>query len=109
MDKDLMIARTSGGEPHLLLRNSQLCYTPEEMMLHVDDGSAMEEEIEECSVDGDKKWTEFFSEAIDIYGERITRCLVDRDFGREEYEKKDAKSGTKDGAWWKAIFPGTKE
>jgi len=88
MDKDIMIARTSGGEPHLLLRNSPLCYSPEDMIQHVndDDTNIMEEEIEECDLDGGgSKWTEFFSEAIEIYGERITRCLVDRDFGREEY------------------------
>jgi alkyl sulfatase BDS1-like metallo-beta-lactamase superfamily hydrolase len=33
-----------------------------------------------------KKWTEFFSDAIEMYGKRLTRCLVDRDFGKEEYD-----------------------
>ena len=92
MDKDIMIARTAGGEPHLLLRNSPLCYSPEEMILRSNDDNAMEEEIEECDLDGGSKCTEFFSEAIEIYGERITRCLVDRDFGREEYQKKEMKN-----------------
>jgi len=91
MDKDIMIARTSGGEPHLLLRNSPLCYTPDEMMLHIDD-TAMEEEIEECEIDGGNKLTAFFSEAVEMYGEGVTRCLVDRDYGREEYQKKETKN-----------------
>jgi len=84
MDSDIMIARTSGGEPHLLLRNSPMCYTLEEMVGHEDE---MEDEImEECSIDDEgKKWTEFFSDAIEMYGKRLTRCLVDRDFGKEEY------------------------
>ena len=113
MDKDIMIARTSGGEPHLLLRNSPLCYTPEEMMLRAnnnnDDYAIMEEEIEECDIDGGNKWTEFFSEAIEIYGERITRCLVDRDFGREEFQKKEEmkKSSRKEGdEWWRSLVDG---
>lgn len=117
MDKDILIARTSGGEPHLLLRNSPLCYaSPAERMLHADDDAAalMEEAIEECDLDGNgNKWTEFFSEAIDIYGERITRCLVDRDFGREEYEKKneemkaeDGRRGGGSGQWWKTLASG---
>lgn len=88
MDKDIMIARTSGSEPHLLLRNSPLCYTSEDMMLHIDD-DAMEEEIEECDIDGGNKMTEFFSDAVEMYGERLTRCLVDRDYGREEYKKRN--------------------
>ncbi|KAL7534877.1 hypothetical protein ACHAXR_006138 [Thalassiosira sp. AJA248-18] len=102
MDKDIMIARTSGGEPHLLLRNSPLCYSPEDMML--DDDSMMDEEVEECDLDGNG-FSAFFGEAIEIYGERITRCLVDRDFGREEYEKKE---GKKDGEWWKSVTRGMK-
>lgn len=92
MDKDILICRTSKGEPHLLLRNTPLCYrTPEEMMLNVEkDATVMMDEIEECDLDGDKNtWTEYFSDAIEIYGERITRCLVDRDFGKEEYTKKN--------------------
>lgn len=99
-----MVARTSGGEPHLLLRNSPLCYTPEDMMFRIndDDDITMKEEIEECDLDGGDKWTEFFSEAIEIYGERITRCLVDRDFGREEYQKREMKD-MKDNAWWKDL------
>ena len=101
MDKDVMVARTSRGEPHLLLRNSPLCYTPEEMMLHADDG-AVEEEIEECDLDGGNKWTEFFSEAIEIYGERIARRLVDRDFGREEFQKKGQRKSDRN-EWWKSL------
>jgi len=76
------------------------------MILHTDKGVNtidMEEEIEECDIDGGTQWTEFFSEAIEMYGERITRCLVDRDFGREEYEKKEKRKG---GEWWKSLAGG---
>ena len=73
-------------------------------MLHIDD-TAMVDEIEECDLEGGNKWTEFFSEAIEIYGERITRCLVDRDFGKEEYAKKEMKN-RKDGDWWKQLSSG---
>ena len=89
MDKDILIARTSCGEPHLLLRNSPLCYTPEDMMTHVvNDEAVMIDEIEECNLDGPNAWTEFFRDAVEMYGERITRCLVDRDFGKEEIKNK---------------------
>lgn len=103
MDKDIMVARTAGGEPHLMLRNTPLCYTSEEMVLHKDD-DAIAEEIEECDIDGNT-WTEFFSEAVEIYGERITRCLVDRDYGREEYQKKKTKNRSNEN-WWKSISSG---
>jgi len=106
MDKDILIARTSGGEPHLLLRNDPLCYTPENIMTHVvNDEAVMIDEMEECDLDGPNAWTEFFSDAVEMYGERITRCLVDRDFGKEEMKNK------KDGAdeyWWKSIASGIK-
>lgn len=113
MDEDIMIARTSGGEPHLLLRNSPLCYTPEEMMtLHDDveeDGDDVDDEMEECDVDGGNAWTEFFGEAIELYGERIARCLVDRDFGGEERLRKEeamtmshgGKKDDEDDEWWR--------
>mmetsp|Transcript_15505 Transcript_15505/g.19807 ORF Transcript_15505/g.19807 Transcript_15505/m.19807 type:complete len:368 (+) Transcript_15505:95-1198(+) len=86
MDKDIMIARTSGGEPHLLLRNSPMCYTVEEMMVGFEDDE-IEDDMEECSIDddGNNRWTQFFAEAAEIYGERLGRCLVDREFGKEEY------------------------
>jgi hypothetical protein len=95
MDKDIMIARTSGGEPHLLLRNSPMCYTVEEMMVGYEDDE-LEDEMEECSVDdeGNNKWTQFFAEAAEIYGERLGRCLVDREFGREEYVAQKKTRGT---------------
>ena len=104
MDKDILIARTSGGEPHLLLRNSPLCYTPEDMMTHVEnDETVMIDEIEECNLDEPNAWTEFFSDAVEMYGERITRCLVDRDFGKEEM--KNQLDGA-DEYWWKSISSG---
>ena len=86
MDNDILIARTSGGEPHLLLRNSPMCYTVEEMMVGLEDDE-IEDYMEECSVDEDdnNRWTQFFAEAVEIYGERLGRCLVDREFGKEEY------------------------
>jgi len=95
MDKDIMIARTSGGEPHLLLRNSPMCYTVEQMMVGYEDDE-LEDEMEECSVDdeGNNKWTQFFAEAAEIYGERLGRCLVDREFGREEYVAQKKTRGT---------------
>lgn len=85
MDKDILIARTNSGEPHVLLRNSPMCYTVEEMMEFEDD--EIEDDVEECSVDddGNNRWTQFFAEAAEIYGERLGRCLVDREFGKEEY------------------------
>jgi hypothetical protein len=65
LDSDMMVARTAGGEPHLLLRNSR-CTTADD----------------ECDVD--QELTDFFDEAREMYGERIARCLVDRDFGESE-------------------------
>ena len=86
MDNDILIARTSGGEPHLLLRNSPMCYTVEEMIMGLEDDE-IEDGPEECSIDedGNNRWTQFFAEAVEIYGERLGRCLVDREFGKEEY------------------------
>jgi hypothetical protein len=110
MDKDIMIARTSGGEPHLLLRNSPLCYTPEEMMMLevLDDDDGMEEVVEECDLDGGSSWTEFFGEAVEMYGEKIARCLVDRDFGGEERRRKEEETGADVKAkgaseWWRPL------
>lgn len=87
MDKDILIARTNSGEPHVLLRNSPICYTAEEMMMEGFEDDEIEDDIEECSVDddGNNRWTQFFAEAVEIYGERLGRCLVDREFGKEEY------------------------
>lgn len=83
-----MIARTAGGEPHLMLRNTPLCYSPEDAMTYKEeDAGVMDESVQECSIDGEDGFTEFFSEAIELYGERITRCLVDRDFGKVAYDK----------------------
>ena len=65
LDSDMMIARTAGGEPHLLLRNSR-CTTADD----------------ECDID--QELTDFFDEARELYGDRIARCLVDRDFGESE-------------------------
>jgi hypothetical protein len=100
MDKDIMIARTSKGEPHLLIRNSPMCYTEEDMIVGYED-DAFEDEMEECNVDdeGNNRWTQFFAEAAEIYGERLGRCLVDREFGREEYvaqKKNMGAQGSKD-------------
>jgi len=65
LDEDMMVARTAGGEPHLLIRNSR-CTTADD----------------ECDVDAEL--TGFFDEARELYGSRIARCLVDRDFGKAE-------------------------
>lgn len=60
LDDDMMIARTNGGEPHLLLRHSP-CGT--------DDDS--------CDLDTEDP-TPFFQEAINKYGRHLSRSLVDR-------------------------------
>ncbi|EJK49850.1 hypothetical protein THAOC_31233 [Thalassiosira oceanica] len=60
MDGDIMVARTSGGAPHLLLRNTPLCYSGEDAETYSeDDALVVEDAIEECSIDG-QRWTEFF-------------------------------------------------
>ena len=60
MDGDIMVARTSGGSPHLLLRNTPLCYSGEDAEAYSeDDALVVEDAIEECSIDG-QRWTEFF-------------------------------------------------
>lgn len=63
LDEDVMIARNDGGEPHLLVR------------------------IRNCpDEDPDHKFTGFFEDARLLYGDRITRCLVDRGFGKMKEE-----------------------
>lgn len=101
MDNDIMVARTSGGEPHLLLRNSPMCYSSENLMEQEDqqtqedasivaiDNDDGDEEDDVCDVTENHKWTEFFSEAIEMYGERITRCLVDREFGKNQRQHQE--------------------
>jgi len=64
LDEDMMIARTAGGEPHFLLRHSS-CSTDDL----------------ECDIDTDL--TVYFEDAKAKYGEKIARCLVDREFGME--------------------------
>ena len=61
LDEDIMIARNDGGEPHLLVR---IRSCPEE--------------------DPDHEFTGFFEDARLLYGDRITRCLVDRRFGEKQ-------------------------
>jgi hypothetical protein len=59
LDQDMMIARTAGGEPHLLLRHSP-CSTDDDT----------------CNIDHEV--TEYFEEARNKYGSTISRSLVDR-------------------------------
>lgn len=59
LDQDMMIARTAGGEPHLLLRHSP-CSTDDET----------------CDID--MEVTEYFEEARSKYGSTLSRSLVDR-------------------------------
>lgn len=40
---------------------------------------------------------------MEIYGQRITRCLVDRDFGMESHKKKTAEGRPK---WWEDVMRG---
>ncbi len=92
MDDDIMIARTSGGEPHLLIRTSQLCHPVVEYGEKLGNDAIenqnefenqTEEDDDSCDVD-ENRWTEFFIEAMEMYGTRITRCLVDREFGKSQ-------------------------
>lgn len=65
LDEEMMIARTAGGEPHLLLRHSS-CTTEDD-------------EQEECNIDEDL--TQIYAMAQSTYGQdRLTRSLVDRDY-----------------------------
>ena len=81
LDDDCMIARTGFGEPHLLLRTSNLCQSP-----HSATTSAImdnvEKEDEECDVNA--VVTDFVQHALDRYGgmSQLTRKLVDRAYGR---------------------------
>lgn len=70
LDKDIMIARTSGGEPHLLLRHSP-CSTDDEA----------------CDIDHEV--TAYFDEARGKYGSSISRSLVDRAYEADGENKLD--------------------
>jgi hypothetical protein len=63
LDDDMMIARTAGGEPHLLLRHS-VCATNDDT----------------CDIDEELTHTEYLKLARAKYGPTLTRSLVDRDF-----------------------------
>jgi len=65
LDQDMMIARTAGGEPHFLLRHSP-CSTDDL----------------ECDIDNDV--TEYFAEARAKYGQKLSRSLVDRAYGKDD-------------------------
>ena len=64
LDDDMMIARTAGGEPHLMLRHST-CSTDDPY----------------CNIE--TELTMYFMEARAKYGEGSSRCLVDRAYGEE--------------------------
>ena len=70
LDEDCMIARTSFGEPHLLLRQRSPCTE-----------STEENDDEECDVNA--VVTDFVQQALDKYGGtgKLTRKLVDRAYG----------------------------
>jgi hypothetical protein len=65
LDDDMMIARTAGGEPHLLLRHSP-CSTDDET----------------CDID--HSVTAWFQEAQAKYGHKLARSLVDRAYGQDD-------------------------
>ncbi len=71
LDEDMMIARTNGGEPHLLLRHSP-CSTDDET----------------CDLDTDEP-TPFFQDAMNKYGKHLSRSLVDRAYNMESREGLD--------------------
>jgi len=60
LDDDMMLARTAGGEPHLLLRHSP-CSTDDEA----------------CDLDTEAP-TQYFQDALAKYGKHLSRSLVDR-------------------------------
>ena len=68
LDEDILIARNGiegAGAPHLLVK------------------------IQNCpESDPDHQYTAFFQEARKLYGDRITRCLVDRGFGETSEEER---------------------
>ncbi|KAL7529773.1 hypothetical protein ACHAWF_003109 [Thalassiosira exigua] len=117
LDEDVLIARTSGGEPHLLLRKSPPGCGPLEDGMSVDE----EEVPEECDLDGEGGGlTEFFREAAELYGDLAARCLVDRDLGREESRRMGKEVDEEEGMvsrsrrrygerqpeWWKSLAGG---
>jgi hypothetical protein len=69
LDEDMMIARTAGGEPHLLLRHSP-CSTDDDT----------------CDLD-DANPTPFFQDAMTKYGRHLSRSLVDRAYSMDDDEK----------------------
>ena len=77
LDRDFMIARTAGGEPHLLLRHSP-CGTD-----NIHAPNTKEEGEEECDIDNDL--TDYFRAAQDKYGgQSLARSLVDRDYADQQ-------------------------
>ena len=83
VDQDFMIARTAGGEPHLLLRHSP-CGTD-----NVSGYSVGDENVEECDIDADL--TDYFATAQSKYGERgLARSLVDRAYGETDHAPVEA-------------------
>ena len=71
LDEDMMIARTAGGEPHLLLRHSP-CSTDDDT----------------CDLDSDEP-TRYFQDAMDKYGRHLSRSLVDRAYSMDDENDDD--------------------
>jgi hypothetical protein len=80
LDQDMMLARTAGGEPHLLLRHSP-CSTD------ASDASIDAGDDDYCDID--MEVTPYFAEALSKYGSTISRSLVDRAFNAEGDNKLD--------------------
>ena len=87
IDEDMMIARTAGGEPHLLLRHSP-CGTDTFLTSAEPDiipaqswQQEEQEKNEECDIENDL--TEYFKAAQAKFGgQGLARSLVDRDYAR---------------------------
>ena len=92
MDDDMMIARTNGGEPHLLLRHSP-CSTDTAMQRGQENEELLEDE--ECDIDNDL--TNYFADAQTRYGkEGLARSLVDRAYALERDYQKQRQFGQND-------------
>ena len=70
-------------------------------MLELFDTTIIDEVEDDDDVECDMN-NSWFSDAIEIYGERITRWLVDRDFGLETQQ---AHQKQKNDALWKNFRP----
>lgn len=82
MDDDLMIARTAGGEPHLLLRHSE-CSTDEDEECFIHDHHDHDDNEDHFDDHGNRRKQSMIHASRQIHGDRWMRRLVDRKFGSQ--------------------------